>query len=89
LNRSKFQVGNIWLASYFSVGTWLSNFCHSFSNPLGTFSLKMESLRKLKKVLRIGEEGVRKNSGRVKIQASGCHGPKSFRFILASSRLWS
>jgi len=29
----------------------------SFSNPLGTLSSKMESLRKLKKVLRVGEEG--------------------------------
>jgi len=36
------------LACYFAVGAWLSN-----SNPLGTFSTKMELLIKQKEVLRI------------------------------------
>jgi len=34
-NHSKFRVGNIGHSCYFAVGAWLSNFCHSFSNPLG------------------------------------------------------
>jgi len=59
-NRSKFQIGSIGHGCYFIVGTWLSNFCHSFSNPMGTFSSKMESLRKREKVLRIGKEGENK-----------------------------
>jgi len=41
-NHSKFQVGNIEQTCYFAVGAWLSNFSHGFSNPLGTFSSKME-----------------------------------------------
>jgi len=49
-NHSKLRVGNIGHGRYFVVGVWLSNFCQSFGNPLGTFSSKMESLR-------IGEEG--------------------------------
>jgi len=32
-NRSKFRVGNIGHACYFTVGVWLSNFCHGFSHP--------------------------------------------------------
>jgi len=35
-NFLKFRVGNRGHTCYFAVGTWLSNFIHSFSNPLGT-----------------------------------------------------
>jgi len=59
----KFQVGNIGHTCCFAVGAWLSNFCHGFNYCLGTFSSKMESLRKRGKVLRIGEECERKNGG--------------------------
>jgi len=62
-NCSKFRVGNIGYACYFAVGAWLSNFGRSFSYPLGTFSSKIESLRQWGNVLRIGEEGERKNGG--------------------------
>jgi len=51
-NHLKFRIGNIW--------PWLSNFCHGFSNPLGTFSSKKESLWKRENVLRIGGKKVRK-----------------------------
>jgi len=51
--------------SIFRVGAWLSNFYHGFSNPLGTICSKMKF--ETKTVLRIGEEGERKNGGRVKI----------------------
>jgi len=53
-NCSSFNLENIGYACHFAVGAWLSNFCRS--NPLGTFSSKMESLQKWKEVLRIGEE---------------------------------
>jgi len=48
-NRYKFRVENIGHSCFFVVGTWLSNLWHYFSNPLSTFSPKMESLRKRKK----------------------------------------
>jgi len=38
-NRSSFTLENKGHACYF-VGAWLSNFCHDFINPLGTFSCK-------------------------------------------------
>jgi len=34
------ELENIGHACYFAVSTWLSNFYHVFSNPLGTFSSK-------------------------------------------------
>jgi len=40
---------------YFFVNAWLSNFCHGFSNFLGIFSSKMESLQTLQEVLGIEE----------------------------------
>jgi len=43
-DRSGFELENIGHACHFAVSTWLSNFGHGFSNPLGTFSLKMEPL---------------------------------------------
>jgi len=49
-----------------AVGAWLSNFCHGLL-PLGTFSSKMEFLRKRNKVWRIGAEGEKKIAVSVKI----------------------
>jgi len=65
-DRSEVRVGNIGHACYFDVGAWLSNFCHG----LATFwvpSVQKWILYENVKVLRIGEEGERKNGGWGKI----------------------
>jgi len=41
-----FELENKRHACYLAMAAWLSNFCHGFSNPLDTFSSKMESLCK-------------------------------------------
>jgi len=66
-NLLKFRVGNIGHACYLAVGVWLLNFCHSFSNFLGTFSSKMEFLRKWKKFFENRERRREKNGGWMKI----------------------
>jgi len=37
-NNSSFDLENIEHAHHYAVGTWLSNFCHCFCNPFGTFN---------------------------------------------------
>jgi len=39
-----------------AAGAWLSNFCHSFRNPLDIINSNMESLQKQQNVLRIEGE---------------------------------
>jgi len=64
-NCSSFDLENTGHGYYFVVGAWLSKFCHGFSNSLGTFSLKMKSLRKWEEVFKNRGRKMRKNSGRV------------------------
>jgi len=59
-NSSHFHVGNIKQGYYLVGGAWLSNFCNCFSNHLGTYSSKMETLRKLNKSCESAKEGERK-----------------------------
>jgi len=51
---------------YVADGAWLSNLCRGFSYSWDPFSSKIESLRKKKKNLTIGE-GEKKMAVRVKI----------------------
>jgi len=52
LNDLPFEVSSWkhWARLQHCCWAWLSNFCHCFSNPLRTFSSKMESLCKRRKV---------------------------------------
>jgi len=68
INHSSFRDEKKEKACHFAVGTLFSNFCQGFSNPLGTVSSNMESLRKRQEVLRISEES-EKNGGRVQRKA--------------------
>jgi len=75
-NHSSFELENKGRACYFAISTWLSNFCHGFSNHSGTFSSKRESL-----LFENRGRRRKKNGGRLKIWASGfmlCQGRPSF-----------
>jgi len=79
-NRFKFRVGNIGHGRYIFIGAWLLNFCHGFSNSLGTFSSIMEPLRKQSKVLRIGGKGDKNMAAGCKCrwESKLCHGRPGF-----------
>jgi len=77
-NCSSFELINTGNGYYFVVGSWLSNFCH------GTFSSKMESLRKKWRSFENRGRNVRKK-GRQGTKKASCY----FFFILKPiGRLW-
>jgi len=66
-NHSSFELENNGHACYFALAAWLSNLCHGFNNPLGTFSSKLVVSTKMARTFENQGRGWEKNGSRVKV----------------------